>query len=116
MNRSWLWPVRIRSAAWVSTSSIALLAVGVHHHDHEIGALAAQRLGLRLHGRRRSAGISGRSEFDMRGVPSCAAPVRPIRTPSKRDDVAVLEARQRPAVRLRQVGGKERELRLAPCA
>ena len=89
----------------------ALLAVGVHHHDDEIDAVAAQRLGLRLHGG------DGRQELQILGVRHARrAVVRRAGQPDphavEADDVAVLDSRQRLAVRPGHVGGKDRKRRL----
>jgi hypothetical protein len=103
-----LWPVSTRPAG---EEIGALRAVGVHDGDHEIGALAAQRLGLCLHGRDR------RQEFQVfrtrharrvvvRG--SGQADAHAV----EREDGALLDAGQRAAVGRAQVCGIDRKRRL----
>lgn len=89
----------------------ALLAVGVHHHDHEIDAVAPQRLGLRLDGG------DGRQELHILGVRHARRAVvcasgQPDPHVAEADDIAVLDAGKRLFVRPKHVGGKHRELHL----
>jgi hypothetical protein len=83
----------------------------VHHDDHEIDAVAAQRLGLRLHGWRRSAGTADPRVRHARRV-VVRAPVSPIRMPSSVTMSRSLKPGERPSVGLGHVGGEQRKLRL----
>ena len=56
------------------------------------------------------------SGFDMRGVPSCAAPVRPMRTPSKLTMSRSLNPGERLAVRRRACWRRTAETSPPPCA
>ncbi len=91
--------------------AVALRAGDVRDPHHEIGTLAAQRLGLRLDGldRRQKFQIL-RARSDRRLVVGRAG--QPDAHAVDRHDRAILEIRQRLAVRAAQVGGVERKRRL----
>ena len=88
-----------------------LLAVGVYHRHHEIGALAPQRVGLLAHGRdrRRKSQVAGR-EARARVVVGRAGDADAHAVEG--ENRAILEARHHAAVGLPQVCGEQPELRL----
>ena len=91
---------------------VVLLALGVRHRHDKVGALLAQELGLLPGGgdRRQELQVA-RARGARRAVEGGAG--EPDAHAVERDDLAVAEARQRLAVGGAQVGGVEREFRLA---